>query len=103
MALVIFFCSGEDDPTVLADEMRQLFAGVQVVGGTTAGEIGLAGYLGHSLAGASLPASGFSAVSGRIGDLRQFKIAAGQTFAHEQVKSMAGRSPRPMPAWLERT
>ena len=40
MALVIFFCSSEYDLEVLAEEMKRLFAGVQVVGCTTAGEIG---------------------------------------------------------------
>ena len=45
MALVIFFCSSQYDLKVLAEEMRILFAGIQVVGCTTAGEIGLAGYL----------------------------------------------------------
>ena len=74
MALVIFFCSSEYDLEVLAEEMRSLFAGVQVVGCTTAGEIGPAGYREHSLTGASFPASSF-AVCGRIDCLRQFKIA----------------------------
>ncbi|HSK31943.1 MAG TPA: FIST N-terminal domain-containing protein, partial [Propionicimonas sp.] len=40
MALVIFFCSVDYDLVTLASEMRDLFAGVQVIGCTTAGEIG---------------------------------------------------------------
>ncbi|MDP1635173.1 MAG: FIST N-terminal domain-containing protein, partial [Gallionellaceae bacterium] len=55
MELVLFFCSSEYDLDVLAEEMNRLFAGVQVVGCTTAGEIGPAGYLQHSLSGASFP------------------------------------------------
>jgi hypothetical protein len=94
MALVIFFCSSEYDLTVLAGEMRQLFAGVQVVGCTTAGEIGPAGYLGHSLTGASFPASSFSAVSGRIDLLQQFKIAGGQAFAQELLQGLEGHAPQ---------
>ena len=78
MALVMFFCSSEYDLEALAEEMRRLFAGAQVVGCTTAGEIGPAGYREHSLTGASFPASSFNAVSGRIDGLRQFTIANGQ-------------------------
>src|ERR1039457_707896 len=62
-SLVIFFCSSKYDLEVLADEMRCLFPGIQVVGCTTAGEIGPAGYRDHSLTGASFPASSFNAVS----------------------------------------
>lgn len=94
MALVIFFCSNEYDLDMLGDEMRQLFAGVQVVGCTTAGEIGPAGYLGHSLAGASFPASSFSAVSGHIEVLRQFKFDTGQTVARNLVQALEGVAPQ---------
>lgn len=94
MALVIFFCSSEYDLDQLADEMRRLFAGVQVVGCTTAGEIGPAGYLEHSLTGASFPVGSFSAVSGRIELLQQFKIADGQAFAQDLLQSMESRAPQ---------
>ena len=49
MELVIFFCSSEYDLDVLVAEINRLFAGIQVVGCTTAGEIGPAGYHHHSL------------------------------------------------------
>lgn len=94
MALVIFFCSNEYELDMLADEMRQLFAGVQVVGCTTAGEIGPAGYLGHSLAGASFPASSFSAVSGRIDLLQQFKFDTGHAFAQNLLQGLEGLAPQ---------
>jgi hypothetical protein len=73
LALVIFFCSSEYDLEVLGEEMRRLFAGVQVVGCTTAGEIGPAGYLDCSITGASFPARSLSAVSGRIDRLQHFE------------------------------
>ncbi len=92
MALVIFFCSSEYDLEVLAEEMRSLFAGVQVVGCTTAGEIGPAGYRDHSLTGASFPASSFNAVSGRIDQLRQFKIASGQALVQELLQRLESRA-----------
>jgi hypothetical protein len=93
MALVIFFCSSGYDLEVLAKEMRTLFAGVQVVGCSTAGEIGPAGYREHSLAGASFPASSFKAVSGRIDRLQQFKIATGQAFVQEMLQRLESQAP----------
>ena len=94
MALVIFFCSSEYDLEVLAEEMRRLFAGVQVVGCTTAGEIGPAGYREHSLAGASFPASDFNAVSDRIDRLQQFKTIEGQALAQELLQSLESHAPQ---------
>ncbi|MDR3390688.1 MAG: nitric oxide-sensing protein NosP [Sulfuriferula sp.] len=93
-ALVIFFCSSKFDLAILAREMRRLFAGIQVVGCTTAGEIGPAGYQEHSLTGASFPAGSFSAVSGCINHLQQFAIAAGQTFAQELLQRLESRAPQ---------
>jgi hypothetical protein len=72
--LVIFFCSKAYDLDVLAAEMRRLFAGVEVVGCTTAGEIGPAGYRDHSLTGASFPAGTFTAVTARVADVHSFKM-----------------------------
>jgi hypothetical protein len=97
IALVIFFCSSEYDLKVLAEEMRRLFAGVQVVGCTTAGEIGPAGYREHSLTGASFPASSFDAACGRIDRLQQFKIATGQAFVQEMLQSLESHAPHAEP------
>jgi len=88
MALVIFFCSNEYDLEVLAEEMKCSFAGVQVVGCTTAGEIGPAGYREHSLTGASFPAGDFNVVSGHIGHLQHFKIATGQALVQELLQRL---------------
>jgi hypothetical protein len=78
MALVIFFCSNEYDPDVLAEELQRLFSGTQLIGCSTAGEIGPAGYRTHSLTGASFPAGIFSFVSGHLDRLQQFDAAEGQ-------------------------
>lgn len=94
MALVIFFCSSEYDLEVLAAEMRRLFAGVQVVGCTTAGEIGPTGCRDRSLTGASFPASSFNAVSGRIDRLQKFEIASGQVFAQELLQRLESQAPQ---------
>ena len=93
-ALVIFFCSSEYNLRDLADEMSGLFAGVQVVGCTTAGEIGPAGYRTHSLTGASFPAATFTAVSDRLGLLHDFGSARGQAFTKELLKRLQGQAPQ---------
>src|SRR3990167_6124811 len=93
MALVVLFCSNAYDLGALAGEMRRLFTGVQVVGCTTAGEIGPAGYREHSLSGASFAAISFNAVSGCIDRLQQFKIATGQPLAQELLQSLERQAP----------
>jgi hypothetical protein len=94
MELVIFFCSSEYDLEALAEEMHILFGEVQVVGCTTAGEIGPAGYLEHSLVGASFPAGVFFAVSGLLDRLQQFEISAGHAFARELTQRLEERAPQ---------
>jgi hypothetical protein len=94
MALVIFFCSHEYDLDVLADEMRRLFAGVQVVGCTTAGEIGPASYGDNSLVGASFPAASFHAVSGVIQRLQQFDSVAGGTLVTGLLRRLQELAPQ---------
>lgn len=97
MGLVVFFCSSGYDLEVLAEEMDRLFAGVQVVGCTTAGEIGPLGYLEHSVSGASFPAGKFTAVSGRIEHLQQFEITKGQAFAEAQLQRLESIAPQATP------
>ena len=91
MELVIFFCSSEYDLDVLAEEMNRLFAGIQVVGCTTAGEIGPAGYRTHSLSGASFPAGSCVAVSGLLDRLSQFDIARGHDFAQTLLQRLESK------------
>ncbi|MDR3370180.1 nitric oxide-sensing protein NosP [Rhodoferax sp.] len=93
MALVIFFCSSTYDLELLAREMKRLFGGVQVVGCTTAGEIGPSGYQDNSLTGASFPASSFTAVSGHIDHLQQFEADRGQTFVQELLQKLEVQAP----------
>ena len=97
MALVVFFCSSAYNLNLIAEEMRRLFAGVQVVGCTTAGEIGPAGYRDHSLTGASFPADSFDVVSARLDHLQQFEITAGQVFTQELLQKLENRVPLATP------
>ncbi|MGZ8160507.1 MAG: nitric oxide-sensing protein NosP [Methylobacter sp.] len=95
MALVVFFCSSEYDLDVLAAEMRVLFAGVQVVGCTTAGEIGPAGYCQRSLSGVSFPEASCVAVSGLLDQLSAFDITKGHDFAQTLLQRLESKAPKP--------
>lgn len=94
MVLVLFFCSSEYDLDVLAAEMNRLFTGVQVVGCTTAGEIGPAGYLQHSLSGASFAADSCVAVSDLLNNLSRFEIASGNDFAQSLLQRLESKAPQ---------
>ncbi|MFA5824732.1 MAG: nitric oxide-sensing protein NosP [Gallionellaceae bacterium] len=94
MGLVLFFCSSEYDLDVLAAEMNRLFTGVQVAGCTTAGEIGPAGYLQHSLSGASFAADSCVAVSGLLNNLSRFEIVSGNDFTQSLLQSLESKAPQ---------
>lgn len=93
MSLVVFFCSSRYDLGVLGAELNQRFAGVKVVGCTTAGEIGPNGYCDYSLSGASFPADSVVAVTRRFDDLQQFDIAKGQAFVSTLLQEMEAMAP----------
>lgn len=97
MALVLFFCSSAYDLDAVAAEMRRLFAGVQVAGCTTAGEIGPAGYCEHSITGASFPADSFCAAVGLLDRLQEFGIDRGQAFVRETRQKLEGLAPMAAP------
>lgn len=91
MELVLFFCSSAYDLDLLAGELNRLFAGIRVVGCTTAGEIGPAGYGEHSLSGVSFSAAAGRAVSGLLPQLQQFKTEQGQALTRvlrQKLESM---------------
>lgn len=97
IALVLFFCSSDYDLDAVAAEIRRRFAGVQVVGCTTAGEIGPAGYCERSITGASFPADSFGAAVGRLDRLQEFGIDRGQAFAQEVLQELETRAPQASP------
>lgn len=88
MALVVFFCSSNYDLERLAEELNRLFAGVRVVGCTTAGEIGPAGYRDRSLSGFSFASHAGKAVSGLLTDLQDFTSARGQAFTQDLTQQL---------------
>jgi hypothetical protein len=93
MALVVFFCSSDYDLKALAPEIQRLFAGTQVIGCTTAGEIGPAGCLQHSISGASYPSGEFAAATGWLGNLQTFELAQGQALAQRLLQEVEHRAP----------
>ena len=94
MALVLFFCSSAYDLPAVAAEMNRRFAGTTVVGCTTAGEIGPAGYRGRSISGMSFPAGACTAVAAGIDGLQSFEIAAGRDFAQDLLGRLEQLTPQ---------
>ena len=94
MEWVLFFCSSEYDLDALAAEMRGLFDGVQVVGCTTAGEIGPAGYRSHSLSGFSLGVGDQVVVSALYPDLAHFDVREGHRLTQGLLQQLEHRAPQ---------
>ena len=94
MSLVVFFCSAQYDLDILALEMRGLFAGVQVIGCTTAGEIGPRGYRDHSISGASFPSDSFVSTAGRLDKLQHFESIEAQSLAQDLLQRLESLEPR---------
>jgi hypothetical protein len=94
MTLVVFFCSIEYDLDILGSEMQRLFAGVQVIGCTTAGEIGPSGYRDHSISGASFPSDRFTAASGRLDKLQQFESIQAESLAQDLLQRLESLEPQ---------
>lgn len=93
MELVVFFCSSQYDLDALADEINRLFAGIKVVGCTTAGEIGALDYCDRSLVGMSFPSSCFSAVTGLLDRLQDYELARGQEFSGRLLQALESKAP----------
>src|SRR3990172_10399756 len=98
MSMVIFFCSSDYDLDALADELNKLFGDVPVVGCTTAGEIGSAGYRAQSLSGVSFSSGVGAAVSGCLANLQDFEISQGQLFVQGLLQRLEKGSPKGVPA-----
>jgi hypothetical protein len=94
MELVLFFCSNDYEIEALEAELNRLFAGIQVVGCTAAGEIGPGGYRERGLAGASFSAEVCTAVSGSIERLQRFEIAQGQALGHRLLQELERKAPQ---------
>ena len=83
--MMIFFCSNSYDRSRLAKAIQQLFADCQVLGCTTAGEIGPAGLQQHGLAGVSFSSAVCLATAGLLTNLKQIEIPKLHQFARQQL------------------
>lgn len=92
-ALTIIYCSPEYDLDRLAAELHQWFAGVNMVGATTAGEITPTGYLDGALTGVTLAGPAIRAESTRIDVLEHFNFAAGDDAASRLLQRIGEREP----------
>lgn len=97
MELVLFFCSSTYDLDVLAAEMARLFAGIQVIGCTSAGGFGPRGYCSSSLSGASLSGKVCSAVSGLLPELVHFDPVCAHDFAQSLLQDLESKAPQASP------
>lgn len=95
LAAVVFFCAPTHDLDTLADALNHRFAGVPVVGCTTAGEIGPQGYQDHSLCGMGFSASAFVVETGLIPSLQTFDMPSGQAFAAALAERLEHRKGGP--------
>lgn len=89
MGLAVFFCSAGYDLDRLAAEIGRRFAGVEIIGCTTAGEITPVGYRDGAITGFSIAAADCSAVIARIDGLSGFQIADGQGVADRLITRMS--------------
>ncbi len=88
MSLVVFFCSSAYDRDALAARMARRFAGVTVIGCTTAGEIGPAGCLDGSITGTSLSTGACTVVTRPIEGLQRLEVGDGQAVARDLLREM---------------
>lgn len=87
-ALVVFFCSSSYDLGEMAEELNRLFSGVRLVGCTTSGEIGPAGYCDRSISGASFASSSFGAAVARFDELERFSMATAQAASRSLLREL---------------
>jgi hypothetical protein len=93
MALVLFFCSTAYDLAVVAEEVARHFGDVPVVGCTTAGEIGPAGYQDKSLSGLSFPAGAYRVATGGLDRLQEVDLVEGRAFAQNVLLRLEAHAP----------
>ncbi len=98
-ALVLFFCSPALDPDLVSTELARRFAGQRLLGCTTAGEIGPAGYLGGTISGLSLPRSSFNVASRSFGALDTFGITQGRELVQSLLRELERGHGRTTPSF----
>lgn len=80
--LAVFFCSSFYDLDKLGSRVWERFGDINIVGCTTAGEIGPGGYLSRSVSAFSLGGPGFTVATGCMDELSRFTLPAGRRLAY---------------------
>lgn len=93
IGLVMVFASSHFDLAQLAAALAVHFAGLTVIGCTTAVEIGPHGYREASLSGFSIHRDDLAFELGLLEELSRFELRTAQLFAHSLKESLRRRSP----------
>lgn len=88
MALVIFFCSPDHDLKIITEQFNQLFGDTQIVGCTTAGEIGPNGYHDGAITGFSFAKNAFAIETHCFNQLNHFSIPDSTTSVKQMLANM---------------
>lgn len=91
LELVLLFCSARHELDAVADEVDRLFGSTPVIGCTTAGEIGPAGFSKRSISGVSFSAEDCTAVIGSIDSLQDLTVEHGTAFVQELLQRLESR------------
>ncbi|WP_210259318.1 FIST N-terminal domain-containing protein [Agrobacterium sp. a22-2] len=92
-ALVLIFCSPGYDRAALEQAIAARFAGIPVVGCTTAGEIGSQGCSDGSMVGLSFSRHDFDITIGFLDSLSEFKMARGQELGKALQSELLAQAP----------
>ncbi len=95
MELVLFFCSSQYDLDSLAHEINSFFPNEQVIGCTTAGEIGPLGYTEHTLSGVSFSSDGFRVAAGYLDTLKSVNRNREHIFVNNLLQQLEAKVPSP--------
>lgn len=86
---MLFFASSLFDRLILQRELTARFRGIPVIGCTTAGEIGPAGYRSGTLVGVGLPATDFRIATVALDELQGFDEGKARALASDMFRSLA--------------
>ncbi len=91
IGLAVFFCSPHYDRQQVADALNREFEGVTVIGCTTAGEIGPAGYAENGISGFSLSAEDFTIETELIENLQDLELDQGHHASQSMMQRLGNR------------
>ncbi len=94
-ALTLFFCSPEYPLPELREALNDAFAGVPLVGCTTAGEIGPLGYRKGSVTGVSFGSADFHVAIARVDNIDDSPMSKAEQLAQTAIADLKARGYSP--------